>query len=155
MDRSKTSRNVQGVAKEAVFKEKQSMIQLVRVEFRFLKSVLFASVTPFLFAKVEPSPFHYLQAERALSLYFLSMTEAAIDCHFVSPLITESRAIANHMINSICEGTFDLKIDYLFSCYVELNQDCLSNEYIFCNSGSTTPYGILPLHTGVNLKCLN
>uniref|UniRef100_A0A915JBK9 Uncharacterized protein n=1 Tax=Romanomermis culicivorax TaxID=13658 RepID=A0A915JBK9_ROMCU len=34
--------------------------------------------------------FYYLQAEHALSPLLLSTTEAAINCHFVSPLITVS-----------------------------------------------------------------
>uniref|UniRef100_A0A915HRH7 Uncharacterized protein n=1 Tax=Romanomermis culicivorax TaxID=13658 RepID=A0A915HRH7_ROMCU len=57
MDRSKTSCEAQGVANEAVFEEKQSMIQLVHV-----------------------TPTMYF-------LFLLSTTEAAIYCPFILQLL--------------------------------------------------------------------
>uniref|UniRef100_A0A915JHE5 Uncharacterized protein n=1 Tax=Romanomermis culicivorax TaxID=13658 RepID=A0A915JHE5_ROMCU len=83
MDRSKTSCDAQGVAKEAVFKENTAFFICKR--FVYTKAV-------------KPSPFIYLQADRTLFLYLLSTTEAAVDCHFVSPLVTVSRPVAypNH-----------------------------------------------------------
>uniref|UniRef100_A0A915KH54 Uncharacterized protein n=1 Tax=Romanomermis culicivorax TaxID=13658 RepID=A0A915KH54_ROMCU len=86
MDRSKISHDAQGVAKEAVFKEKQSMIYLVRIRIEFSFSNLFYLQVPRLFIR-----------SRTCVVPLLVMDDkAAIDCHFVSPSPRVPRCLNHH-----------------------------------------------------------